>query len=147
MSNLYGKKAKAPAFMPVDGCAVQINDSIALAVNPTAADVVNFRLPGGIELGILQIQASDLDTNGTPTIVFSVGYTPCDTSSSLSPVTNYFAAAGQTLAQTGGRLNCSFLPIKFEEDVYVTLTIATAAATFAAGSLAMIAIGSAIGPK
>lgn len=147
MANLYGRKAKAPAFMPVDGCAIQINDTIALTANPTAGDVINFRLPAGIELGSLKIKCSDIDTNGTPTVVFRVGYTPCDTGSALAADSTAFAAAGQTHAQAGTTLDCSFHPIKFEEDVYVTVTINTAAATFAAGSISMIAVGSAIGPK
>ena len=147
MANLYGRKAKAPALMPVDGCAIQINDTIALTVNPTAGDVINFRLPGGIELGNLKIKCADIDTNGTPTAVFRVGYTPCDTGSALAADSVAFAAAGQTNAQAGTTLDCSFHPIKFEEDVYVTVTINTAAATFAAGLISMIAVGSAIGPK
>ncbi|OGA97134.1 MAG: hypothetical protein A3E79_00200 [Burkholderiales bacterium RIFCSPHIGHO2_12_FULL_61_11] len=147
MANLYGKKAKAPAFMPVDGCGIQIVDSITLAVNPTAADVINFRLPAGIYLGNLKIRSDDLDTNVTPTIVFSVGYRPADSTSSLSPSAAYFAAAGQTTAQGGGTLDCSFEPIKFEEDVYITVTVATASATFAAGDVFMIANGAAEGPK
>lgn len=147
MANLFGKKAKAPALMPVDGCAIQINDTIALAANPTAGDVINFRLPAGIEVGNLKIKPDDLDTHGTPTMVFRVGYTPADTGSSLAANSTYFAAAGQTNAQTGTTLDCSFHPIKFEEDVYVTVTVNTAAATFAAGSISMIAIGSAVGPK
>ena len=147
MANLYGKKAKSPAFMPVDGCAIQIADSIALAANPTAADVINFKLPAGIELGSLDIKCDDLDTHGTPTLVFGVGYAPVDSGSSLAAAATAFAAAGQTTAQAGGTLKCSFHPIKFEEDVYVTLTIGTASATFAAGNISMIAVGSAIGPK
>lgn len=147
MANLFGKKAKVPAFMPVDGCGINIIDSIALAANPTAADVINFKLPAGIELAALKIRCDDLDTNVTPTIVFSVGYAPVDTGSSLSASAAYFAAAGQTTAQGGGTLNCSFEPLKFEEDVYVTLTVATASATFAAGDIFMIASGNAIGPK
>ena len=147
MANLYGKKAKVPAFMPVDGGAINIIDSIALAANPTAADVINFKLPAGIQLSGLKIRCDDLDTNASPTLVFSVGYAPATTGSSLSASSAYFAATGQTTGQAGGTLDCSFEPITFEEDVYVTLTIGTASATFAAGDIFMIASGNAIGPK
>lgn len=147
MSNLYGKKAKAPQNMPVDGRAVMIDDIIALAANPTAADVINFRLPAGLRLGMLDIRSDDLDTNVSPTLVFSVGYRPVDSGSSLAANATYFAAAGQTVGQAGGTLRCSFEPIKFEEDVYVTLTIGTASATFAAGDIAMVAVGAAEGVK
>jgi hypothetical protein len=147
MANLYGKKAKAPQIMPVDGCAVIIDDSISLAANPAAADVINFRLPGGLRLGMLDIRSDDLDTNVSPELVFSVGYRPVDSGSSLAANATYFAAAGQTIGQTGGTLHCSFKPIKFEEDVYVTLTIGTDSATFAAGDIGMIAVGAAEGVK
>lgn len=147
MANLYGKKAKSPAFMPVDGCGIQIADTIALTANPTAGDVINFKLPAGIELGMLDIKSDDLDTNVAPSFVFGVGYAPVDSNSSLAAAPTAFAAAGQTTAQAGGTLKCSFHPIKFEEDVYVTITVGTASATFAAGSMSMVAIGSAIGPK
>ena len=147
MAHLYSKKAKAPKFMPVDGCGSMITDSIALAANPTAADVINFGLPAGLRLGALDINCDDLDTNGTPTIVFSVGYRPVDSGSSLAANATYFAAAGQTTAQAGGTLRCSFKPIKFEEDVYVTLTVATASATFAAGEIHATAFGASEGVK
>ncbi len=147
MANLYGKKAKAPQMMPGDGRAVMIDDSIALAANPTAADVVNFLLPAGLRLGMLDIRCDDIDTNVTPTFVFSVGYRAATAGSDLSANATYFAAAGQTTAQAGGTLHCSFEPIKFEEDVYVTLTVGTASATFAAGDICMVAVGAAEGAK
>lgn len=148
MATLFARRAKAPANMPVDGRAISLIDSISLAANPSAGDVINLvRIPAGTEVSIAQIQASDLDTNGAPTIVFRAGYAPCDAGSALAADSTYFAAAGQTLAQAGGRLNCSFKPIKFEEDVYLTVTVNTAAATFAAGDLTGIVIGAAVGPK
>ncbi|MBQ0917450.1 hypothetical protein KBW71_03275 [Hydrogenophaga aromaticivorans] len=146
MAHLYGKKAKAPQNMPGDGRAVMIDDTYSVAANPTDGDVVNFRLPAGIRLGMLDIRCDDLDT-GTPEIVFSVGYRAADSDSDLSASAAYFAAAGQTTAQGGGTLHCSFEPIKFEEDVYVTITIATNSATFAAGDICMIAVGAAEGVK
>lgn len=148
MATTYGDKAKAPAFMSVDGRAMHVVDKVSPTANYTAADVVNLvRIPAGMEVDAVAIQCDDLDSNGTPTIVFSVGYTPCDSSSSLSPSATYFAAAGQTTAQAGGRLSCSFKPKKFEEDVWLTLTIGTASATFQAGDIYAIVSGQAIGPK
>lgn len=148
MATLFAKRAKAPANMPVDGRAISLVDSIALAANPVALDVINLvRIPAGMEVSVAQIQADDIDTNGAPTFVFRAGYAPCDTGSALAANNTYFAAAGQTLAQAGGRLNCAFKPIKFEEDVWLTVTVNTAAATFAAGEIHGIVIGSAIGPK
>lgn len=147
MAHLYGKKAKAPQNMPGDGRAVMIDDSIALAANPTAADVINFRLPAGFRVGELNIRCDDIDTNGAPTFVFGVGYRAADSGSALAANATYFSPVGQTTAQASGTLRCSFKPITFQEDVYVTLTVGTASATFAAGEIHMIAVGAADGPK
>lgn len=148
MATLFGKKAKAPAFMPVTGAAISLIDSYTPAANFTAGDVINLvRIPAGTEVSIVQIQGDDLDSNGTPTIVFRAGYAPCDSNSSLAANSTYFAAAGQTTLQAGGRLNCAFEPIKFEEDVYLTCTVNTASATFQAGDIFGIVMGAANGPK
>ncbi len=148
MATLHGKKAKAPAFMPVNGAAISLTDSLAVAANFTAGDVVNLvRIPAGTEVSVVQIQGDDLDSNGTPTIVFRAGYAPCDSNSALAANSTFFAAAGQTTLQAGGRLNCAFEPIKFEEDVFLTVTVNTAAATFQAGDIFGIVLGAAVGPK
>lgn len=148
MTTLFAQKAKAPAFMPVDGCGISLVDKYAVAVNPTAGDVINLvRIPAGTEVSMVQIQGDDLDSNGAPAIVFRAGYAPCDSTSGLAANSTYFAAAGQTLLQAGGRLNCAFKPIKFEEDVFLTVTVNTASATFQAGEIHGIVIGAAIGPK
>ncbi len=148
MATFFAKRAKAPANMPVDGRAILLQDSFRPAVNFTAADVVNLvRIPAGAEVSMVQVQGDDLDTNGSPTIVFRLGYAPCDAGSALAAVDNYFAAAGQTTLQAGGRLNCAFKPIKFEEDVWLTMTVNTASATFAAGDIFGIVAAAAIGPK
>lgn len=147
MANFKAQRALAPAFMPVDGRGMVITDKYSVAANFTAADTVDFRIPGGMLVTDVQIQCDDLDTNGTPTIVFGAGYTPVDTGSSLSASLAYFAAAGQTTAQAGGRLTCSFKPVKFEEDVWLRLTVATASATFAAGDIDVIVSGIADGQK
>lgn len=148
MATLFAKKATAPAFMPVDGSGMFLQDSITLAANPTAGDVINLvRIPAGTEVHHVTIRPDDLDTNGSPTIVFRAGYAPCDSTSALTAVDNYFAAAGQTGAQSGTALACNFKPKKFEEDVYLTVTINTASATFAAGDIVGLVSGAGIGPK
>lgn len=148
MTTLYALKALAASMAPCDGHAISLDDKYSFAANPTAGDVVNLvRIPAGTRVDIVQIQVDDLDSNGTPTIVFRAGYAACDTSSALVASSAYFAAAGQTLAQAGGRLNCAFKPITFEEDVYLTVTVNTASATFAAGDICGIVIGASNGPK
>lgn len=148
MTTLNAKRALIAAMMPVTGACISLMDSYAVAVNPTAGDVINLvRIPAGMEVSIVQIQCDDIDTNGSPTIVFRAGYAPCRTGSALAANSTFFAAAGQTTAQAGGRLNCSFEPLKFEEDVWLTVTVNTAAATFAAGDIFGIVLGAAQGPK
>lgn len=133
MASLKAQKATAPAFMPNDGRAHFLHDKAVLGAGnlgtPAAADTIDFLVPGGSKLCDLAFQLDDIDTNGVPTFVFSVGYRPVNPNSSLAANATYFAAAGQTKGQTGGRLECEFKPIKFEEDVFVTLTVGAAAAT------------------
>ena len=147
MASVKSKKFFAPQFMPGDGCGAFMVDEVALTANPTAADTLDFPIPAGMEVSIVEIQCDDLDSNGTPTFAFSVGYAPIAADTVYSANATYFAAAGQTTARTGGRLACSFKPIKFEEDMILRLTVGTAAATFAAGSIHAIVAGAARGIK
>lgn len=147
MAALKSLRSSAPAFMPVDGCGIFITDKYTFAANPAAADTIDYRIPGGMLVTGVEIQCDDLDTNGIPTFVFSAGYTPVDTGSSLSASLAYFATTGKDTAQAGGRLVCSFKPIKFEEDVWLRITVGTASATFAAGDIAVIVSGIAEGQK
>lgn len=148
MATFTAQKADAPAFAPVTGGAVCLTDRYAVAANFTAGDDIRLvRIPAGTQVALAFIRCDDLDTNGTPTIVFRVGYQACDSGSALVANTTYFAAAGQTTAQAGGTLTCTFEPITFEEDVWLTVTVNTASATFAAGDICGTVIGSHNGAK
>lgn len=146
MAALKGQRALMPQPMRVDGTSVDIIDKYVQKALLALADTLDFRLPAGAEVANLAFQMDDSDT-GT-TLVFSVGYAPVDTSSSLTPVPAYFAAAGQTTGQAGGRLQCAFKPIKFQEDVWVRITVG-AAATGISGTpeIWMIASVNQNGPK
>lgn len=127
MADLKAQRADAPALMRVDGTAATIPDKIVLTgVSPATADVILFRIPGGLRVTRVRLIFDDLDS-GTA-LVFSVGYRPVNTASSLAANATYFAAAGQTTGQAGGALECTFKPIKFEEDVYLTITVGTGGA-------------------
>lgn len=147
MATLKAKRYAAPKFQPVDGCAAFIYDTYSVAVNPTVADVILYRIPAGMDICSVEIQSDDLDTNGTPTIAFSVGYQAVEPWSTLVAAPTYFAPAGQTISRTGGRLVCSFKPIVFNEPVDLTITIGAVSATFAAGDIVAIVNGNMIGPK
>jgi hypothetical protein len=146
MATYYGTKAKAAAMNPGDGRAVQLVDKYSSTSFADSDEIRLLRIPAGFELGSLAIQVADLDAHVSPEIVFRVGYRACDSGSSLTADDDYFAAAGQTTAQAGGRLNCAFAPIRFEEDVWVIVTVNTDAATDQAGAIYGIAMGSAVGP-
>lgn len=131
MASLKAQKALSPAPMRVDGNSVGVLDKIVLGASPglgtpAAADTIDFFCPAGARVYGLGFQLDDSDT-GT-TFVFGVGYRAKNSSDATALPTNatYFAAAGQTTGQAGGRLTCAFKPIKFEVDVYIQLLVGTA---------------------
>jgi hypothetical protein len=130
MASIKAQKATAPKFMPPDGCAVFETDKVVLGAGqggtPAATDTLDFLIPAGAKLCDLAFVLDDCDTGAA--FLFSIGYRPANPSSSLVAVTNYFAAAGQSIGQTGGRLQCAFKPITFEEDVFVSVLVGTAPA-------------------
>lgn len=146
MAALKAQRALMPQPMRVDGTSVDIIDKYVQKALLALADTLDFRIPAGATVANLAFQIDDSDT-GT-TLVFGVGYTPVDSSSSLTPALAYFAPAGQTTGQAGGRLQCAFKPIKFQEDVYVRITVG-AAATGISGTpeIWMIASCNQDGPK
>lgn len=136
-----------PQFMAGDGCAAYWIDKATLTANPAVNDTVDFRIPAGAEVCSVEIQCDKLDSNGTPLMAFGAGFAPIAPDSSLAANAAYFAAAGQTMLRTGGRLVCSFKPVKFDEDVMLRLTIGAAAATFAAGDIVAIISGNCRGVR
>lgn len=135
MASLKSQKAVGPAFMSIDGDAFFANDKIVLGASPglgtpAAADTIDFLIPGGARVCQMEFFLDDCDTGIA--FVFGIGYRPVNTASALATNATYFAAAGQTIGQTGGRLECAFKPIKFEEDVYVQLLVGTAPTSIAA---------------
>lgn len=135
MASLKSQKATAPAFMPGDGRAVFLTDKAVLGAGnlgtPVATDTIDFFVPAGSRLCDLSFFLDDIDTNGVPAFAFGVGYRAANSADAGALPTNatYFAAAGQTIGQTGGRLECAFKPIKFEVDAYIQLLVGVAAAT------------------
>lgn len=147
MTTTIAQKSTGPKLNKGDGMTYVYTDKVAAAANPAVNDVYQYLLPAGIEITSLAVQTADLDSNGTPTIAFKVGYKAVDAASTLTAVDNYFAATGQTTAQAGGRLVCAFVPITFNEDVYVTITFTATAATFVAGDVWTLVTANTIGIK
>lgn len=147
MAQVKSRGFTAPKFMPVDGCAAFYNDQLSVATAPSVNDTLDFAVPAGLDLSLLRLRFTDMDSNGTPLIAFKVGYVLLNADGTTTVVDDYFAGAGQTTARTGGLLDCLFVPIKFNVDALIRITVTAAAATFAAGTVYMTAAGNAEGPK
>lgn len=157
MASKKGQKANSPAMMRVDGTAVCLVDKAVFGLpatspgalgTPTAADTIDFFVPAGAEVTALAFQMDDLDTGAT--FVFGVGYRAKSAADAAVLPTNatYFAAAGQTTGQAGGRLTCAFKPIKFQVDAFIQLLIGTGSAGIAANpEIVMICDINQNGPK
>lgn len=128
MASIKAQRATAPKFMDLDGCAVFETDKVVLGTGqggtPAAGDTLDFGIPAGAKLCDLVFVLDDCDTGSA--FVFGIGYRPVSSSSTLAASSTYFAAAGQTTGQAGGRLQCSFKPIVFDEDVYIQVVVGTA---------------------
>lgn len=150
MANVDSATLNANVFMQAFGDGDAISGTIALAANPTAADVIRvMRIPAGNNVKALLLGNAGLDSNGSKTLVVSIGYAPVDAADGPAAVADYFSAAGDAVLKTAnaGKLYCNFAPITFEKDVYLTMTVGTASATFAAGSIYATALATARGVK
>ena len=150
LANIDSASLNQNNFMDAFGNGVCLDGTIALAVNPTAADVVRImKIPSGTKVSAIIGGNTDMDTNGSPTIVFSLGYAPVVPADGPTANAAYFQAAGDTSwqAANGGKVYSNFAAITFERDVYLTATIGTASATFAAGSANFSVHGEARGTK
>jgi hypothetical protein len=103
------------------------------------------RIPAGMTVTGLKINNDDLDTGGTAFAV-KIGYTPVNAADGPTANDSYFSAA-TTILSGAALTDLRFDPIKFEKDVYVDLTVTTAATTFAAGEITVIVSGEATGVK
>lgn len=126
-------------------------DAVSMAFNITPISLIVGRIlrmgiiPGGVEVHTIILANADLDSNVSPAVLFRMGFTPVD---SFGPVADddYFAAAGDTAFQS---LNLSKMytrfaggpAIKFESDVFLDITINTAAATYAPGRVDAVVLG------
>lgn len=150
MANIDSATLNDNRFMQAFGDAVAVVGSVALAANPTAADVIRvMKIPAGTRVSALMLGNSDMDTNAGPTFVFGIGYAPVVAGDGPTASAAYFQAAGDTSFQAAnaGKLYHNFAAITFEKDVYLTMTVGTAAATFAAGTAYVTALGIARGVK
>lgn len=150
MANVDSTTLNANKFMQAFGNSIVASGSIALSANPAAADVLRImRIPAGSEVSALMIANGDLDSNVSPEFDVKIGYAPVVSADGPDADDDYFGATGQTILQAAneGKLYCKFAPKTFDKDVYLTMTVVTDAATFAAGSIYAVALGQARGIK
>ena len=150
MANIDSATLLENRFMQGLGNGVVAQGTVALAANPTAADVIRVMIVrAGTKVSALLLGNSDMDTNGTPTFVFGIGYAPVVSGDGPTASAAYFGAAGDTAFQAAnlGKLYANFAAITFDKDVYITMTVGTAAATFAAGNAYLTVLGDARGVK
>lgn len=149
MANVDSATLNSNVFMQAFGDGNVVPGKLTLAVNPTAADVLRvMRIPAGNHVHGLFVSNDGLDSNGSQTLVVSIGYAYCDSADGAA-VPAYFSAAGDGVLKSAnaGKFYGNFDSITFEKDVYLTMTVGTASATFAAGSIRARALTTARGVK
>lgn len=142
MADMKAINYAKPKMMVPDGRAVIIQDTVSVT-SLTAADTMSWRLPAGLEVCAIQLNCSDVES--TTTSVFRLGYLKFKSSDTLTAVSDYFAAAGQTTLQAGGILVCNFRPIKFEVETILQLLLNTGGTVTLGGFVHAIVWGNMIG--
>jgi hypothetical protein len=117
--------------MRVDGSAVFIFDRATAAA---IGDVLEYAIPAGLEIMSLDVRGA------AGTMTFSAGVRPANSGSSIATNPILFAAAGQ--AFTNGQKLVPVAGVKFDEDVFLTITTAVAA-----GQVDVVIAGNANGPR
>src|SRR5687768_8217428 len=120
------------------GNAVLIHGTVTPTA-ATAADVFRpVRIPAGIEVTGVRIVNADLAASA---LAVKIGYEPVNAADGPTADDDYFVAAGSTIFQTAGTTELAFPPIKFEKDVFLTITVTVTAVTFASGYVTAIVTG------
>jgi hypothetical protein len=148
MAQFKSRKYALPKPSRIDGSAVYINDQVAVSAALTVADTIDFVLPKGTELSKLRFYFTPLAASA---LAGSIGFTLLNgatavmaNGASVAANTSYFRAAG-TFGLTAGGFLCDFIPITFEDDVKITITITVAGVTPTAGTAYCIMGGNQIG--
>jgi hypothetical protein len=150
MANIDSATLRKNDYMQAFGNAVHLDGQIALSANPPAGDDIRIMLiPAGTKVQAIIQANDDIDSNGTPTLVHSLGFAPVVPTDGPAANATYFAAAGQTNLQAAnqGRVYCNFDPITFDKDVFLIARVGTSAATFTAGNIRAVVKGEARGIK
>lgn len=130
----YSASGYASAAVPTPGLAAQVqalHKSISVTAALTTSDAFNFGyLPAGARVVGGWLEATDMDTNATPTLTINVG--------DADDADRFFAAS--TVGQAGTAstaLAVAGLGHKFDSKTLITGAPAANAATGAAGTLTL----------
>lgn len=117
----------------------------------TSGDIFRIcKISAGTEVHAIVLANDDLDSNGSPTAAFKLGYVPVSANEGALVANDaYFKSSGDITLQAAneGKVYSRFDAIKFEQDVYLVLTATANAATFAAGSFWAKVLGKIVGTK
>ena len=137
MAQFKSKKFALPKSSRNDGTAVFINDQAAVSAALVSTDTIDFVLPKGTELSFLKFYFTALAAS---TLAGSIGFALMNGASTV--VANGVAVAGNatyfkaaaTFALTASGFECDFIPITFEDDVMIRITVTASGVTPAAGT-------------
>jgi hypothetical protein len=150
MAQFKSRKFNLPKPAGGHGDAVFINDQAAISTAIVLTDTIDFVLPKGIELSSLDIYHTALAASA---MTAKIGWAPVSGSAnvvmngvSTAPNDAQFkATAAFGTSATGFR--CLFIPVTFEEDVLLRITIVASGVTPAAGTVYAIMGGNQVGVK
>lgn len=142
MAQWYAAGYNNPKFMSGDGRARILVDKVAVTTALAAGDVLNYKVPAGFTVTDVEVRPGDLDSDASPAITYKAGYAEVDGDGSLTADDDYYCGVSVgTGMQTGTANRLNFVPIKFNEDTKLTLTIGTVADTPVAGDVWVIVHG------
>lgn len=144
------RKYALPKAGKNSGDAVYINDQAAVSAAIVLTNTINFVLPKGTELSILKFFHTSLAASA---MTASIGWAPMAGSgnvvmngASTAPSTNQFRATAAFGVGVAG-FECDFIPVTFEEDVQIRITVVASGVTPTAGTVYCTMGGNQVGTK
>lgn len=153
MAQTKSQRFNNPLTNMMNGNAFSMVDKVTIATNPVNTDTADFILKAGMRLDVLRLKVPDMD--GGAGMQGKVGWAPVngDATANVNGVAGvssndaYFRAAA-ALGQAAALIDCDFIPVVFDKDVFIRITwTVTAASAFAAGDIWATMIGQNVGIK
>jgi hypothetical protein len=152
MAQIKSQRFNNPLTNMMNGNAFSMVDRATQNINPTANDTLDFILKAGMRLDVLRLKVPAMDSSTG--LAGKVGWRPVngDAAALVNGVStnaddDYFRGAA-ALGQAAALIDCDFIPVVFDKDVYIGITWTVAASgTFTAGDVWATMIGQHIGIK